>query len=172
MKKIVSSILVCSTLFVNFNHIGYCYEKTSIKIKAHPKKIIYKLNDSDTNALKDTILKLSKDKEFTTKLEKNYKKTHEDSFSQKCFKKFLKIVLFPINATWYILKKAFDYTIGKKAADFIENTIIPTAIATLTGMAAYKKVAWFKNSVNWILDHMSLYNKYFTSDGYFENGTN
>ena len=151
MKKIMSSLLICSTLFSCFNPAGHCFAEPKpekqkvIKISISPKdSFVGNLSDINDEALKDKLLELSKDKKFTDKLAESYKESHKDPL-------WLKVVKFPFKAIWYVVKTTLNYTIGKKVSDFIENTILPAAMAGVTGWTLYKNVDWVHDSVDKII---------------------
>ncbi len=150
MKKFVSSILICSTLFSCVNPSSFCSAENNKVVstkQASPPKTGSNLSKADKEALKKAILELANDKKFTDQVLKNYAKAHE----APTWLKVLKILCLPFKACWYLIKKAFDYTVGKATAEFIENTILPTIIAVLTGLAIYNKVPFIHKSVDWII---------------------
>ena len=130
MKKIMSSLLICSTLFSCFNPAGRCFaeykpeKQKVIKISISPK-------DSFAGSLSDVN-------------DEVLKESHEDPL-------WLKVVKFPFKAIWYVVKTTLNYTIGKKVSDFIENTILPVAMAGVTGWTLYKNVDWVHDSVDKII---------------------
>lgn len=157
MKKIVSSLLICSILFSSVTP-NFCYSAGNKKIlsvknatsksaTSNLTKADLELNKTDKEALKKAILELAKDKNFADHVVKNYDKAHE----APTWLKVVKILCLPFKACWYLIQKAFDYTVGKAAAGFIENIFLPTIIASLTGLAIYKKVPFVNKSVNWVI---------------------
>lgn len=150
MKKFVSSLLICSTLFSCVIPNSFCSAENK-KIVSNKqltsKSIDSELSESDKEALRKAILELANDKKFTDQVIKNYAKAHE----APTWLKVLKILCLPFKACWYLIKKAFDYTVGKAAAEFIENKVLPVVITFLTGLAIYKKVPLVHKSVDWII---------------------
>lgn len=150
MKKIVSSLLICSTLFSCITS-NFCYSAGNKKIIAAKtvtsRNIRKDLNKTNKESLKKALLELAQDKDFTDQVIKNYTKTHETP----TWLKAVKILCLPFKACWYLIKKAFDYTVGKAAAGFIENSVLPAIIATLAGLAVYKKVSFVNKIVDWII---------------------
>lgn len=194
MKKIVSSLLICSTLFSCVTPNLYCnaedeklmsaktvtssnngkndkiYKKTLkitvLELPQNENMILAKnvslndscedltqnvaLNDScedltqvDNEVLKQAILDLAQDKNFTDQVIKNYTKVHEIP----AWLKAVKILCLPFKACWYLIKKAFDYTLGKTISD----KILPIIIASVTGLTIYKQVPWIQGGVDLII---------------------
>lgn len=114
------------------------------------------LNDVDKTALKKAILKLANDKKFTDQVIKNYTKSHELPTWLKIVKTSAKIVFFPVKVCLNAIKKAVDYTVGKKVTELIENKVLPTVIASLTGWSIYKKVPLVNKSINCVITFLKL----------------
>lgn len=157
MKKIVSSLLICSTLLSCVTPNLHCNAEdeklisaktvTSKNASSNLTKADLELNETDKEALKKALLEMAKDKKFTDQVIKNYTKSHE----APTWLKVVKILYLPFKACWYLIKKAFDYTVGKAIAEFIENKVLPIVITVLTGLAIYKKVPLVHKSVDWII---------------------
>ena len=149
MKKFVSSLLVCSTLFSCVEPNLYCSaeDKVTSTKQTTSKNTNNDLSEADKEALKKAILELANDKMFTNQVIKNYTKAHE----APTWLKALKILLLPFRACWYLIKKAFDYTVGKTAADFIQNKVIPILITFLTGLAIYNKIPFVHKFIDYII---------------------
>lgn len=157
MKKIVSSLLICSTLFSCVTPNLYCNAEdeklisdkmvNSKNASSNLTKANLELNETDKEALKKVLLELAQDKGFTDQVIKNYTKAHE----APTWLKVVKILCLPFKACWYLIKKAFDYTVGKVTAEFIENKVLPIVITFLTSLAIYKKVPFVHKSVDWII---------------------
>ena len=158
MKKILSSILIFSTLITSYApSVSYALPKPSLtgtestaafttlkEENVLAKGHNYNISKEDEEKLKEMLLELSKDKKFLKQLEKNREKAFADPI-------WLKIVKFPFKTVWYLIKKAFDYTVGKKAAEFIEKVILPMGITALTGLFIYKKVPLAKTIIDFII---------------------
>ena len=145
MKKFIS-LLVCSTLFSCVEPNLYCsaedkvINKKILKVHISPKKAAsIKLNINEDEFLKNKLLELSKNK--------NYTNAHEAPI----WLKIVKILCLPFNACWFLVKKTCDYVIGKKATKFIENTLIPTAFAATTGLAIYNKIPSVHKFIDYII---------------------
>jgi len=154
LKKFISSLLVCSTLFSCVAPNLYCsaedkvINKKILKVHISPKKAAsIKLNINEDEFLKNKLLELSKNKNFTDQVIKNYTNAHEAPI----WLKIVKILCLPFNACWFLVKKTCDYVIGKKATKFIENTLIPTAFAATTGLAIYNKIPSVHKFIDYII---------------------
>lgn len=155
MKKFLSTILVFSTLICSVipvyagNAENFQSEKV-YEFKISPSSKSNESSNIDISSLsedelKEIILKISQDKNFTDQVVKNYKVTHEDPL-------WLKIVKFPFKVVWKIFKKAFDYVLGKKVSEFIEEKVFPIVITFLAGSYAYKKIPLVRDFLNWCIN--------------------
>lgn len=159
MKKFLYSLLICSTIFSCYASKFYCSaeDKKVLGINVYIKKTdensdktsqTKNSNKISQTDLKNALLELSKNKKFTDEVAKNYKKIHEDPTWLKITKTSAKILFFPVRVAWYLIKKTFDYTVGKTVSEFIENKILPAIIASLTAWSLYQNNPTVKTYVD------------------------
>ena len=137
MKKVISQLLIVATLLAPCCKSTYAVRTPSQGVRSSAtasklskddlKKVFSELakDPEFSEAFKEALLELSKDKQFTDQVIKNYENAHKEPFWRKAIKLTLRVILYPIKTT-------FNYVVGKNIAELLSRAI-PIALLAVDG---------------------------------------